>query len=321
MRFLTAVSMVVLCVGCSEMQPRPSIEANRLAQKARSLLVTYTVDQSPLLRAHAIEALAETDQISAVDSILDALEDEHPGVRFAACMAILRMRYDPAEAKLIGKLQDTDHSVRVAAAGALRSLGNRKYSGVLANMLIAKDAAVRRNTALVLGRIGERGAIKLLRKAQMDDDISVRLQVVEAMAALGDENAQRLMINCCSSAFDDEAILAMLALGQAGCSQAKEKITYIYEQSRSADRLGMQLVAARALALLGDDRGQQTAREALTYRTGDAQGAARIRNLAAIALSEMRDPNNLKYLQPLLDEEDPDVRIAGALAVLKCLTK
>jgi HEAT repeat protein len=125
------------------------------------------------------------------------------------------------------------------------------------------------------------------------------------------------MINNCRSVFDDECILAILALGRAKVEAAGDTIAYVYDKSSEPDRLGMKLVAARALAMLEDYRGEKTAVEALTYQKGDAKKAATIRQLGAMVLAETKDKSSLTALSGALDDSDPDVRIASALAILK----
>lgn len=318
-RCLGLAVIVVALAGCTGQNISRNIDPNHLTHAARKTLIAYTTDPSPLLRAHAIEALTQSRQSSAIETILSALDDEHAGVRFAACMALIETRDRSAKDLLIKKLTDSDKSVRAAAAGALHVCGDQRYTEILRKTLFDKDLAVRRNTALILGRMGEPGANKLLRFARSDNDISVLLQVAEAMAILGDKQAQGLMMNYCNSGYDDEAILAMLALAKANCTRASEKITYVYKRSAGRKRLGMRLVAARALAILGDDRGQAAARRALRYRSGKPEDAARIRKLAAMALAEMESTENLGYLRPVLDDVDPDVRISAAMAILKCI--
>lgn len=316
--------LVGLAAGCAQVRPRGPVNPDQLAVRARLTLVNAMDDPSPLIRAHAIEALGEAGQSSSVQYVLMGLSDKYWGVRFAACMAVLRMRYEPAKGLLVEKTRDPNRSVQAAAAGALHVLGDQQYTSILGDTLFDKDPVVRRNTAMVLGRMGEPAANKLLKRARLrDKDLSVKLQVLEAMTVLGDRRSQRLMLNYCRSGYDDEIALAVLALGQANCQEAREQIVYVFEDSSRSGRLGMRLLSARALAMLGDERGREDARGALGYRrsTSATVSAQQIRHLAALALAAMPDPDDLPYLGPLLDDPDPDVRIAGALAILKSAEK
>jgi HEAT repeat protein len=157
----------------------------------------------------------------------------------------------------------------------------------------------------------------LLRSSFRDNDLSVRLQALEALVLLDDPKAKRLMTNYTRSAFDDECILAMMSLARAKVQDAKEQIRYIFDKNNSSDRLGMRLIAARAMALLGDDTGKKDALSALTFKATRVGQPAAIRQLAAAALGEMKDPMTLPYLKQTLNDEDPDVRIASVTAILK----
>ena len=95
----------------------------------------------------------------------------------------------------------------------------------------------------------------------------------------------------------------MLALAKAKVSTAQEPIAYVYEKSASQDRLGMKLIAARALAMFGDYRGKATAIYAIQFRTTRLGLAASIRTLATHALAEMKDPTVLNYLARALADE------------------
>jgi HEAT repeat protein len=310
-------SLVLLAGGCSQALISPKMSDKELVDKSRLILAGFSHAQSPLYRSHAIEALADADQISSIQFVLEGLSDDYWGVRFTACMAIMEMRYDPARTKLVRLLADPDKSVQAAAAGTLHVLGEKKYTSKLGQLLFDKNPIVRRNTATVLGRMGDPGAIKILKTCLRDDDVSLRLQALEAMTLLGYGRASRLMITSCRSVYDDESVLAMLALGRIKCMEAYDQILNIYDKSASPERLGMRLVAARVLAMMDDNRGRLDAINALQYRSGDPKQSARIRNLAALALGDMKDKSSLGALEQTLTDPDPDVQIATATAILK----
>jgi HEAT repeat protein len=316
---LTMASLTMIAAGCAETQPPTIVGQQIFAGRARTQLIQSVGSSSPLLRSHAIEALSEARQTSAMAYIREGLNDSYWGVRFTACLSVMKMKDVSAKPQLERLVKsDPNKSVRAAAAGTLNVLGNPRYTSLLGQTLFDKDVIVRRNTATVLGLMGKTDAIRLLKSAAIrDEDVSVKLQAVEAMTLLGSTWAQRLMINNTRSVFDDECILAMLSLARANVESAGDMIAYVYERSGAPDRLGMKLVAARALAMLQDYRGKSMALNALTYRTGDAANAATIRNLAAMALGEMRDASTLTALERAMNDPSEDVRIAASLAVLK----
>jgi len=310
---LAAISGCEKTVGLSA----SSADSDDLAVYARQTLEDYTGHSQALLRAHAIEALARAPDELSTKYIINGLTDPYPGVRFAACMALMKLAHKPAQPMLRKLLNDPDVSVQAAAAGALHVLGQRHLS-VFGRALKSPDAAVRRNACLVLGRMGDKGAVKVLKDRYLSDkDLSVRLQAAEAMALLGNSRAVRLMLNYCRSGYDDEAILALQTLGRIGGDKAREQVAYVYEHSSGRQRLGMRLAAARSLAMLGDDRGYHDAVKALDYRRGSAEDSARIRVLAALALGEMGNKAALGKLKQAMEDENNEVRIAAASAILQ----
>jgi HEAT repeat protein len=317
---LTSLFAAMLSSGCAQ-QSTVTLQPNDsdLVRQARNVLIAAASDPSPLIRSHAIESLADADQRSAASYVLQGLNDEYWGVRFTACMAVLEMHFRAAKPQLEKLVHaDPNKSVQAAAAGALHVMGDKRYTNTLGSTLFDRDVIVRRNTAMVLGRIGDPQACTLLKSAMVrDSDMSVKLQAVEAMTLLGNEWAQKLMINNCRSVFDDECILAILALGRAKVEAAGDTIAYVYDRSNDPGRLGMKLVAARALAMLEDYRGKTVAVESLNYRRGDTKKAATIRQLSAMVLAEIKDKSTLPALTAAMNDSDPDVRIAASLAILK----
>ncbi len=320
---LLSIMSIVVLASCSSvpMQCPKDMDQEMLAKRARSILVSYTYSESPLLRSHAIEALADAKQVTAGRFIIDAMHDKYWGVRFTACMSAMQLKLMSAKPELIKLTRDENKSVRAAAAGALYVLGDSKYVSILGNCLFDKDPIVRRNAATVLGRMGQKEALRILKAAIRDDDLSVRLQALEAMTLLGYKRAQRLMLNSyCRSVYDDECILAMMALARAGCKEAIEQLGDIYEKTTSKSRLGMKLVAARALAILGDYRGKETAIRALYYKSNNERDNVNIRKLAALTLGEMKDTSVLCHLNRAMESPEPDVQIAAACAILKIIS-
>ncbi len=319
---LFCLSMILLS-GCADVPVRcsKSVNQSELAKRARSVLVSYTYSQSPLLRSHAIEALADANQVTEGRFIIDAMHDKYWGVRFTACMAAMQMKLQKAKPELVKLIHDKNKSVRASAAGALYVLGDQRFVSILGDCLFDKNPIVRRNAATVLGRMGQTKALRILKSAIRDDDLSVRLQVLEAMTLLGYKRAQRLMLNSyCRSMYDDECILAMMALAKAGCKEAIDQLADIYENTKSKSRLGMKLVAARALAILGDYRGKATAIRALYYHSSNERDNVNIRKLAALTLGEMKDTSVLCHLEKTLESPESDVQIAAACAILKIIS-
>lgn len=307
--------------GCANGVFRCKIDdVGGLALEAREVLIDYTTSPTPVLRVHAIEALGQVARVSSVRYILKGLRDEYWGVRFAACMALMELGHQGASPLLEQRLEDTDISVRVAAAGALHSFGQKRHFDIFGQALNSEEPMVRRNACMVIGRMGDRdeGALKVLRQLYLrEDDMAVKLLVAEAMALLGDKKMLRMMANYARSGYDDEQIVGLLAIGEVGGDQWLDQVAYVYQQSRGSRRLGMRLVAGRALAMMGDDRGFGAAVRALSHKSGSSSESAQIRALAAMAVGQMSRPEALCKLRGLLEDLEDEVRVAAAGAILK----
>lgn len=304
--------------NCKEINPL------KLQQKARAVLTNYTYAEDPILRSNAIESLAKSHQITTLEIILSGLDDPYWGVRFTSALALMELKPEKAIPILKEKIKKEENkSVKAAIAAALHSMGNEEFTSIIGNALFDKDPIVRRNAALILGRLADRRAIKILRYALRDDDLSVKLQVLEALTLLGDSRAQRLMLDSyLRSYYDDEKILAILALAEAGVEEAKDRLIEIFQESSDPQRLGMRLVAARGLAMLGDMRGKNTAIKALNFKSKDSEKEKLIQTLSALALAYMpEDKHTLCALAEKLTDNNPQVRIAAAFAILKITTK
>ena len=116
--FIPIWLILVTLVGCTQIQTSCQLNERELTDRARSLIISYTYSESPVLRSHAIESLAEAKQVSAASFILEGLNDDYWGVRFTACMAIMQLQIDQAKPRLRKRIKDKNKSVRAAAAGS-----------------------------------------------------------------------------------------------------------------------------------------------------------------------------------------------------------
>lgn len=314
---ISTMVLVSVVAGCSQAtMPMTAGETSSVSKQAEQLLLDQTSSANPLHRTHALEALVDLGHSRAGRLLMNSLDHEYWGVRFAACVGIMEVRFRPARDMLLDRLDDEDRSVRAAAVGALHVIGDKRFTSRLGTYLFDASPVVRRNTALVLGRMGEGGSVTLLRQALRDDDSGVRLQALEALAMLGNQRAVRLLHTSCRSYFDDEASMALLAVGVIGDAKALDVVRRVYEDSKRPGRLGLRLVAGRAMALLGDTRAFAEAVDALDYRGKHPAMTQRIRALAALALGDMGDPAALRPLSQAMQDELMVVRIAAAKAVL-----
>ncbi len=292
--------------------------------------------QNAVVRVEAVEALESSPAAEALPWIRSGLLDEHPGVRFAACVAIGVLRDRGAEIGVRLRLDDENASVRVASLFALHRLGHQERTGEMAAYLLDhEDVTVRRNAALVLGLLGEStppsppwqggvgGVVKLLARAMKDPDEGVRHHALEAMARLGNPEAKQELTFMTNSGVGSQEVFAIQAL--AALEDPRYHDTFRYKLETGA-HLETKLAAALGLGLLRSEQGFNVALLALRRakaRTGDPNDPPegqliRIRQLAAAALGAMGRLRALPSLAGLLDDSvDPRLQVSAARAILQ----
>ncbi len=325
MRALPAAlcGVMLFCVGCSA--PLSREECRALHDRALLALKRGTDYQAlPSVRVQAVEALQKTAPRAGLPWIRAALDDDHPAVRFSACVALGVLRDAVAQPSIEKLVSDSDPSVQAAAVFALHRLGSLRYSQRLAEFLLEHDdPGVRRNAAMLLGRLGEKGAIPLLARVMMSDDEALRIQALESMALLGSLEARRDLKFNAYSGDGAQQTFALLALAETRDQTLEELYR---DRLEKAPYLETKLAAAKALAYLGSVAGYAVAREALTFNKPRKQDKndpprmqiMRVRQLAAHALGAIGNLEALPGLRDRMNEdEDPRVQLAAAMAIVQ----
>ena len=195
----------------------PRAEAYRIIQNALA-------DTNPVARVNAIEVIATTGQIKLMPIVQRLLQDEFTPVRFAAALAVGDMQYSPAKNSVSPLLKDKDVNVIVAASYAMGRLGSAEYFKVVRKAIKSHDKTVRANAAYLLGKTGDKGSLNLLKSAQEDKNTNdkVRFQILEARARLGDDEVLQKLWAIVYSAFADDRIMGIRAMGLLGTSKARD---------------------------------------------------------------------------------------------------
>ncbi len=322
---------LALITACAAGPPTAStpLLRNRITLEGEAMdALKAAIDYKPnaVVRVEAVEALESGGLEEALPWIRSALIDEHPAVRFAACIAAGMARDHPAQTLLGKRIDDDDPSVRASALFALHRLGDTTGTGHMPPFLLTHDdPAVRRNAAFVIGLLGEVGAVRILAKAMRDSDDGVRQHALEAMARLGNRDAKRELTFMANSGLGSEEVFALNALGQTGDPRYEDTFRYKLE---TAVHLETRLAAARGLGLLGFDEGFEVALSALTFERPTSndpndpprEQVLRIRQLAAAALGAIGRSEALPSLREMLHHKsDPRVQVSAARAILEIL--
>jgi len=305
---------------------RPQAEAgpprriNSLVSEAIRIVEAALTDNDPEIRANAIEVVATTRRVELMPKVRQLLRDEFVPVRFAAALAVGDMQYRFARESVGQLLKDRDENVRIAAAYALLRLGYADSFRLVRRAIISKDQTVRANAALILGKSGDPRQLTLLNWALRDKDSEdkVRFQVAEAMAMLGDDEVYPKLWTMLISAYADDRVMGIKAMGALGTEQAKNALITTMQGDKV---LEVRLAAAEQLGALGSSLGEFEVLDVFEKNLTagmDAEGVERVHMFTALAIGQIRTAAVTEFLPRLLENQSKRVRIAAAKAVLQC---
>jgi len=280
-------------------------------------------DPDPRIRTNAIEVVASTRQLTLGPALQRLLRYPVVPVRFAALLAVGDLRYAAAKPDVQQIFDETreDANIRLAAAYALFRLGAPHYADYARKVITTDNQTVRANAALVLGKTGDIGAADALHWAIQDraSDERVLDQALESLAMLGEQRIVQKVLAKLISAYADDRITGIRAMGALGGAQARAAILPMLEDVV----VEVRLAAAEQLGRLHDRTGEGRVLEALDEKappgaSGPAQNEdqSRVRVLAALAIGEIGSERLVQELPGLLSDRSPFVRVAAAKAVL-----
>ncbi len=232
-----------------------------LMPKVKRLLT----DEFVPVRFAAALAVGDMQYRFAREQISQLLKDRDENVRIAAAYAMYRLGY-PAPIGRQRKILPTNEN-GILDSGSIGA-------GLIRKAIISKDHTVRANAALILGKSGPapiapksisrtetfpseqlvRGQLELLDWAlsDKDSDDKVRFQVAEAMAMLRDERVYPKLWTMLISAYADDRVIGIRAMGALGTEQAKNALITMLDDKV----LEVRLAAAEQLGALGSSQGE-----------------------------------------------------------------
>jgi HEAT repeat protein len=315
--------LALLLAGCNESYRTDRSRAagtDALRQKALQIVTAGLQDEDPAVRPKAIEVIAATRQPDLMPEVVKLLGDSTPAVRFAAATAVGETRYRPAKTKIAAMLEDPNANVRIAAAFAAGRLGRSGGFRALQKAITTKDQIARANAAMLLGRSGDKAGLKPLHWALKDGDSSdqVRFQTVEAIAALGDAEIYPKIWTMLISAYADDRIMGVRAMGGLGTPEARNSLVTMLDD----DVLEVRLAASEQLGNLGNTAPEKLVRGILAGEgTGsfERERVERLQVMAVLAAGAVCTPPVTDYLPRMLENSSKFVRIAAAKALLLCM--
>jgi HEAT repeat protein len=317
--------------GCNQTARRPQSVAEStpaatpappaggdLPSQARRIILEGLTDADPQIRANAVEVVASTREFRLMPTVQKLLTDPVVPVKFAAVLAVGDLEYTLAKNDITPLLGDPNPNIKIAASYAMCRLGRPEYYKDICNAVAGSDQVVRANAALLLGKSGQKEGIPFLYWTLRRDDSSdmVVLQTAEAIAMLGDHRIYPKLWTRLISAYADDRVIGIRAMGALGTDEAKSAIFTMLDDKVPEVRLA----AAEQLGKLGESGGEAEVLaifEKNQMADMDAQGQGRVKTLAALAIGEMGTEPPAKYLPQLLQDPSKAVRLAAAKAVLR----
>jgi len=296
-----------------------SVSVDSLKPQAMRIIREGLADNNPRVRTNAIEVVASTKTITLMPLVQLLLKDDFVPVRFAAALAVGDVQYRLAERQVRALLQDEDENVRIAAAYALGRLGYPENFEIIRKAAASSDQTVRANAVVLLGKTGDKNNLNLLYWAlrDRDSDDRVRLQAVEAIARLGDEQIFPKLWAMLISAYADDRVMGVKAVGALGTEKAKDVLITKLDD----DVLEIRLAAAEQLGMLGNTAGEQEVLKVFSEKLTadlDKQSRERVHIWTALAIGRIGTARLVKFLPQLLKDESKFVRVAAAKAVFHC---
>ncbi|MHC4114053.1 MAG: HEAT repeat domain-containing protein [Planctomycetota bacterium] len=315
--------LAITAAGCGQAQPSAhpaGTDIIHLRPAAMQILSEALDDNDPRIRAKAIEVIADTRRMELMPKVLELLIDDFVPVRFSAAVAIGDTGYQPAENAVKHMLEIPDENSRIAAAYAMGKLGSSRYFEFVRRAITDKDPTLRANAAFLLAKIGDKDGLKLLYWALNDggSDDKVKFVVLDAIARLGDDRIFNKLWAIIYSAYADDRVAGIQAIGALGTAQAIDVLITKLDD----DVLEVRLAAAEQLGMLGNKTGEPEVldvfRKNLTAGL-DTEETEQIDARTALAIGRIGTPSLTPFLPKFLTSESKFVRIAAAKAVFQLL--
>ncbi len=298
--------------------PTPPPVSGDLPAQARQVLLDGLADPDPQIRANAVEVVASTREAQLAPMVHKLLADPVVPVKFAAILAVGDLEYAPARDDVGPLLNDANPNIKIGAAYAMSRLGQSELYQEICNALAGSDQTVRANAALLLGKSGRKEGIRYLYWTLQRDDSSemVVLQAAESIAMLGDRRIYPKLWTRLISAYADDRVIGIRAMGALGTDEAESAIFTMLDDPVPEVRLA----AAEQIGKRGDSGGEAeilAVFEKNLMAGMDAPGQERVKTLAALAIGEVATEQTGRYLPQLLQDSSKRVRLAAAKAVLR----
>jgi len=267
----------------------------------------------PDVRRHAIQVIADWQDRSAIDKLIDLLRDPDLSVRGEAVNALGRLGDRRAADALVLLQQDQDDNISRSAAISLARLGDDRGLALLLDTIAGDNRQLCRSAIDNLGRLRDPRAVEPLLELLPKADNDLQPIIARTLGEIGDERAVAPLIELLNGKIAPEA--AAEALGKLGDRRAVEPLCALLAEPFTRDQ------AARALGKLGDIRAVVPL--ALAYRESRerpetdrrrAEDAELSRSQLAAAICRIGAPA-VDILLGMLESTEAEQREAAACAL------
>jgi HEAT repeat protein len=295
----------------------PASERIPLRRRALNLLERAARGGRDVVRANAIEALANLAPEENIAIFREAVASDFLIVRYAGCLALGDSRDTSSSSVLRNLRRSQEDRLRMAAAYASYRCGDTDAAEVLVDILNTHpNEQLRADAAFLIGRLEEPRAAARLRLAQRREKSHLaKLHIVAALATLGDEDSIDALIYYTQSDVTSR-LIALQTLAEIAPPRARGALLRVLNDTEFY--LQGRLIAARALGELRDASGYQLALESLSYKAKEAAETMQVRVNAALALGAIGRSGALGALQRLAEtENDQQTQVAACYAICR----
>jgi HEAT repeat protein len=328
---VTALSLAIFSLLGCEQPKQPSMLSPTLSppptggdpqSQANQIVLDALADPDPQVRANAIEVVTTSRQVRFMSRVQGMLRDEAIPVRFLAIVAVGDLEYGMAKNDVAQLLNDPNPNIKMAAAYTMMKLGDQQFYKVVRDQVTSEDQTVRANAALLLGKSGQKDAVRFLywTLQRPDSADKVILQALESIAMQHDERIYPKLWSRLISAYADDRLLGIRAMGALGTEQAKNAIITMLDDNI----VEVRLAAAEQLGKLGQPIGEARVAEVFDKNLladMDPESQQRTKVLSALAIGAIGSESLSKHLPLLLRDPSKPVRLAAAKAVLRYTAK
>ncbi len=196
--------------------------------------------------AHLIDA-ARSQHAVALTALGNALDDDHPFVRWCAGLALAQAGRSQTIALLLDGLKHGSPHRRAAAADALATTRQADVE-LLLDALSSKEALVRQSAAEALGRLGHRRDAARFVTLLTDESPWVRRAAARALGHIGDNTA---IVHLSQRLGDESPLVRRSAAYALGAMRARPAVSALLAALDDADAQ-VRRNAAWGLGRIGD---------------------------------------------------------------------